>query len=83
MTIYSRLTFLVHLMKKPTLQREVGIVRIFNRARVITFNATQDSSTEFEGFGNLSYSVSMKYYTLTVDARYDFDEVVKYIEEYG
>ena len=68
-------------MKKPRPEREVAIRATNKEVYFITFNASPDAITELAEFGRI-YPVE-GYYELYVDRRYDFDEVVAYIENYG
>lgn len=68
-------------MNKPKPKREVTIN--FVNAPGIMINASKDAIEDFEEFGPILFIETQNLYWLTVDARYDFDEVVKYIEGYG
>ena len=71
-------------MEKPTMKREVAIQSVFNSQGLqpsIVFYASPDAVYEFQVFGEIMPWGSG--YKLFVDPRYDFDEVVKYIENYG
>lgn len=72
-------------MIKPVPQKEVTIAHaIGNGVRVIYFYSTEDAVTEFYCFGLVErWDQQPDHYRLTVDARYDFDDVVRYIESYG
>ena len=70
--------------KKPEMKTEVAIDFAGPVTRTIYFYSTEDAVTEFYSFGLVEPNGSQPdYYRLTVDARYDFDEVVAYIERYG
>jgi hypothetical protein len=49
---------------------------------VIYFYATNDAIDDFREFGFVRPGENKNYYCLEVDARYDFDEVLKYIQNY-
>ena len=72
----------------PQMKREVAIAGVFNinHLRRIDFYSTADAVIDFMQFGYLQKygdGTSRDKYSLYVDPRYDFDEVVKYMENYG
>ena len=71
-------------MKKPIMKKEVAISYFMKLVREIVFYSTDDAATEFERYGQLTQdeTISDKY-RLAVDPRFDFDEVVEYVESYG
>lgn len=69
-------------MNKPTPKKEVGVLFASKAARHIRFNSTEDAVTEFLSFGKLTID-GRESYSLFVDSRYDFDEVLAYIQNYG
>ena len=69
-------------MSKPTLKSEVAIDMIFPAGCFITLYATTDAASEFSEFGDIHAEGKDRYH-LSVDARYDFDEVVAYIRNYN
>ena len=71
-------------MNKPAPKQEVAILHTINTMKQVVFYATHDAVTEFADFGRIdTYEGSKNKYALTVDARYDFEEVVAYIKGYG
>lgn len=71
-------------MNKPVMKQEVAIQGYNETFRVITFYATQDAVTEFEGFGRIkNFDDIRDKYNLYMDARFDFAEVLAYIQNYG
>jgi hypothetical protein len=69
---------------KPVPQKEVAIDMIVRMLGLIVFYASNDAITEFAQFGHIvKHTETPEKYDLFVDARYDFDEVVKFIESYG
>jgi hypothetical protein len=71
-------------MEKPKPKREVAITNIFKFNNEIWFQASQDSANDLEEFGTIIKRADRKeWYSIRIDSRYDFDEVLKYIENYG
>ena len=71
-------------MNKPTPKREVAVRFKLEMLRLICFYSTEDAITEFETFGTIAIDPDItNCYTLLVDARFDFGEVLAYIEGYG
>ena len=72
------------MMDKPTLKREVAVKYVLRSVNEIGFHATDDAVTEFMKLGKLYEAVGASGgYQLYVDSRYDFDEVLAFIENYG
>lgn len=70
--------------KKPTMQKEVAIEAVVPSAALVSFYATGDAASEFADYGRLTKAESIpNLYYLYVDRRFDFDEVVAFIENYG
>lgn len=69
-------------MDKPQPKREMAIEVVHKTDRFIVFVATPDAAGDMAQYGQL-YPRTAGRYVLYVDARYDFDEVVAYIERYG
>ena len=69
-------------MIKPIPKTEVKIDWASRSLYMIRFFASNDAAVEFAEFGSLSLGFAGGF-TLFVDARYNFDEVVAYIEGYG
>jgi hypothetical protein len=71
---------------KPQRKREVALISTStypSGLRSISFCASPEAAQEVGEFGTLSTWDSVKdCYQLTVDPRFDFDEVVRFIEEY-
>jgi hypothetical protein len=67
-------------MAKPRIKKEVA-VGIVLHGSLIEFYASRDAATEFEEFGKVVHFYDEKY-TLIVDRRFDFDEVLEYIKSY-
>jgi len=70
------------IMKKPQPKTEVAINSCVPSLRYMTIFASADAATEFKDFGSLTLDKLIGWYTLFVDPRFDFDEVVAYIENY-
>lgn len=72
-------------MSKPTPKREVSVESYVKEYGWIRFYSSQDTVTEFMTFGKIHDESFLKpnFYWLVVDTRYDFDEVLEYIERYG
>lgn len=72
------------MLKKPTIKREVAVDTVIRICKQVNFYATADAVTEFEQFGRLDkIGDEGDLYRLLVDARYSFEEVLSYIENYG
>ena len=71
-------------MTKPTKQSEVAISFTDKIQYIIDLFASRDAAEDFATFGYISNNahITEDEYTLFVDRRYDFDEVVAYIKEY-
>lgn len=69
--------------KKPQPKREMAIRWANKGMRYISVNASSDAAAELTEYGLLVSGQRKSCYILYVDARYDFDEVVAYIESYG
>ena len=70
-------------MQRPTIKREVATTFQDKNTRIIWFYATQDAVTEFNRYGLIRDTNRPDYYYIAVDARFDFDEVLAYIQNYG
>ena len=67
-------------MNKPQPKREV-IVRFADRnVKHIYFYASSDAIEDFRDFGVIAPNFS--HHCLIVDQRYDFEEVLEYVENY-
>jgi hypothetical protein len=72
------------MMDKPIPKREVAVYTVIQAVRQINFHATNDAVTEFDEFGTrVDAGGILGGYSLYVDSRYDFDEVLAFIEGYG
>lgn len=73
------------MIRVPRMKRELAVIQAVNAAggviRSIWFDATPDAAEDMRQFGVLLSHGNR--YNLLVDARYDFDEVVAYMESYG
>lgn len=65
------------------MKREVQVSFANDLVGHIVFYATNDAVSAFKGFGDLSHAQFLNQWDLFVDARFDFDEVLAYIENYG
>lgn len=70
-------------MNKPNSKREVAIKHSIPLLWTIYLYASKDAVSDINDFGELLPVSTEDLYRLEVDRRYDFDEVVKYIEGYG
>lgn len=68
-------------MKKPQPKREVTVTFYDKNYHLIVIQASQDAIEDVKEFGNM-YPEGPHYH-LFVDGRYDFDEVLMYIQNYG
>lgn len=72
------------MIKKPQMKREVAVVFYYEPIRHISFCATADAVTDFEEYGDITPDPSRsECYILEVDCRYDFGEVLAFIQNYG
>lgn len=68
---------------KPVMQGPTAIDVAFKEQGYVSFWTTPDAAKEFEQFGGLKkWDEKPNKYTLYVDGRFDFDEVVAYIKDY-
>ena len=73
-------------MKRPTMKQELAVSFISVFSRVIHLSGTNDALNDLLEFGRLEQTGKAypEYiYQLTVNPRFDFGEVVKYIENYN
>jgi hypothetical protein len=61
---------------------EVAVTLKLEEYNMITLYATPDAAADFAQFGDLSGDGGSKY-TLYADPRFDFKEIVRYIENYA
>jgi len=70
-------------LKFPRRKKEVGIGGVLYGIFIV-FYASQEAMLEFSDFGQiLKHKSSKDRYTLYVDKRFDFSEVLEYIRNYG
>ena len=67
---------------KPGMQSLTGIDYELTGPDYITFWAAPDVAKEFAQFGSFHKLADSDRYTLYVDGRFDFDEVLAYIKNY-
>jgi hypothetical protein len=68
--------------EKPVMRREMAVSRRAKNTRWIQVYATKDAISELLSFGEIVH-VQGDMYNLTVDARYDYNEVLAWVEGYG
>ncbi len=68
----------------PVMQHEVAVDEVIQLQNYVTFWATPDAAQEFTQFGTVCpwKDIANKYH-ICIDKRYDFDEVVDYLQNYG
>ena len=66
-------------MTMPRMKQEVAIDWHDKNQRIIYLFATVDAKLTIQKFGDIDHAGETNQYRLSVDARYDFDEVVAYI----
>ena len=71
------------MIKRPVPQKEVAISFILESYRLILFYASLDAASDMQEFGDVRPGNRKSFYQLVVDARYEFSDVVAYIENYG
>ncbi len=67
--------------ERPKVKREIGIA--WTEGNAIKVYASKDAIEDIKEFGDVSKLSEGETYILVVDARYDFQEVVDYIKNYG
>ena len=71
-------------LQKPRIKKELAVAAYSAENRWISMDATLDAIQEYAEFGRVSsHPFLPEYYTLQVDARYDFDEVLGWILAHG
>jgi hypothetical protein len=68
-------------MERPKIKCELAILDYYKPCRSITFTATPDALSDVEGFGEVAHESI--YHYMSVDPRYDFDEVMAYLQSYA
>ena len=71
------------MIKRPVPQKEVAISFVLESYRTIYFYASTDAANDMWEFGNVRPGGRRDFYQLVVDGRYEFSDVVAYIENYG
>jgi len=71
-------------MLKPVMKRTVGIVRAIEKDGIIVFSGPAALAREAGDYGYYEYpeGVESAYVHLRVDPRYDFYDVLQWIEEW-
>lgn len=68
-------------MNTPTMKRKLGIIFQDAHQRVILFQADESLTDSLKQFGAITAASGyLSVTSLEVDARYDFDEVLAYVE---
>lgn len=67
---------------KPKIKKEVAVSWVYKPVGIIYLYATNDAANELSEFGDLFQRDSGEW-RMIVDPRFDFDEVLAYIERYG
>lgn len=70
-------------MNKPQPKQEIAIVSVLQSVQHIIFYGTPDAVSDISEFGYIHSHVPKDKYTLIVDTRYDFGEVVDYMKNYS
>ena len=68
---------------KPQPKRELAIDKVLGPLNTVYFYASSDALEDIKPFGLISAAHAPNHYRLGVDKRYDFAEVVAYMEAYG
>lgn len=69
--------------QKPKMQRKVAIEHVNKPSRTIILWVGPDLAEELKSYGDLVPYYGSNKYVLTVDARYQFEEVERYIQALG
>lgn len=75
-------------LQRPQPKKELAVLQIIHSTmsgiRVICFSATQEAAKDVEEFGRVrpGSNKDAYLYRLDVDPRYDFEEVVAYLQNY-
>lgn len=69
--------------QEPQMECEVAITKIYPIARKICFYGTSDAISDFSRFGSLLYGNESEECLIQIDGRYNFSEIVEYMETYG
>ena len=68
---------------KPQMKRKVGLDDVVKCFREILFYTDVATAVIFCEFGNVDLYKNKNQYLLTVDARFDFDEVLAYMKAFS
>lgn len=69
---------------KPQMKKEAAVFTAVPSVRIINFDGTPDAARDFASFGKVTqWADYPDRYQLAIDARFDFYEVLRYIEDYG
>jgi len=69
-------------MEKPQIKAEVAVRWAPASTGLIYFYASLDALPEFTGFGSVMPGQLANEWVLSVDPRYDFDEVLAYMKSF-
>ena len=69
--------------EKPQPKREVSISAMSPDKSIVYLYASKDAAEDIKEFGEMSQWTRPNQYRLQIDSRYDFQEVVDYIKNYG
>ena len=67
-------------MKKPEMKRRIGLTIPSFQKSFIVFNADEETAGELAEFGQVSENGAGSY-TLWVDARFDYEDVLAFIND--
>lgn len=72
-------------MNKPKIKKELAIAHALKALYIIYFYASPDAIEDLYDFGMVEPqdAIADSYYSILVDRRYDIDDVVEYMENYG
>lgn len=69
-------------IQKPRIQKELAVSDFNEKYRWIAVGATNDAIQEYAEFGRIMRHEDERY-TLYVDARFDFNEVLAWMQAHG
>jgi hypothetical protein len=67
-------------MPAPQMKSEIAISSIAAGSRVISFNCSPSMLIKMKNFGHITMN-NPGFYSIIVDARYEFNEVLEYIRD--
>jgi hypothetical protein len=70
-----------HLIE-PQIKHRIVIGETYYQSRTISFWTDEETAKNFNKFGEITNDNGSNLYLLTVDGRYDFEEVAYWIENY-